>query len=97
MVSRRDHNEWGLERRLEPLLADDELPRHLETGKPGWRRFAGRISILLDGGEVKRCTGFDVDKSIVRVQRVNREGRIYLENGRVAEQTLKGRVEVRWK
>jgi hypothetical protein len=95
-VSRRDHNEWGLERRLEHLPFAEQLPRHLETGQPGWRRFAGRISILLDGEEVKRCTGFDVDKGIVRVQRVNREGRIYLEHGRVAEQTLKGRVEVRW-
>jgi hypothetical protein len=91
------HDDWGRERRLEPLDDQHELPRHLEVEQPGWRRFVGRITVLLDGKDVPRCTAFDTDKGIVRVQRTDREGRIFLEHDKVAQETKRGRVEVRWK
>lgn len=91
------HDEWVRETRLESLLDDRELPRRLEVGRPGWHRFLGRITVLRDGKEVSRCTAFDADKGLVRVQKLDGEGRIYLEDDKVAQETLRGRVEVRWK
>lgn len=94
-MTRVTHNEW--ERRLEPLDDQHELPRHLEIEQAGWRRFVGRITVLLNGKEVSRCTGFDADKGLVRVQRLDSEGRIFIEHDKVAQETLRGAVEVRWK
>lgn len=97
MSRRVVQDEWGRETRLEPLLDDRELPYRLEVGRPGWHRFLGRIIVLLDGRDVPRCTGFDVEKGIARVQKLDEAGRIYLEDDQVAQETLRGRVEVRWK
>ena len=72
-------------------------PQSGSVGEPGWRRFAGRIHVTLDGREVRRLVAFDMRQRIVRVQREDREGRIYLEHGRVAEETKRGTVEVEWK
>jgi hypothetical protein len=40
-------------------LDPHELPEALCVGQPGWRLFAGRIRVLLDGVAVERCVGFD--------------------------------------
>lgn len=92
--------DFGFEPPTPSARVDDyDLPQRLAMGEPGWHRFLGRIRVLLDGADVARCTGFDADKGMVRVQKVDAEGRIYIDQAtdRIATATLHGRVEVRWK
>lgn len=81
-------------------LDPSELPQALAVGQPGWRMFAGRLRILLDGEDVtKRCVGFDVAKRRITRQRIDGEGRIFLDRDTdlVAVETVRGKVKVEWR
>jgi hypothetical protein len=85
-----------------PIIALDErgLPKQLEAGQAGWLRFAGSIVITLNGEDVtRRCVGFDTAKGRLTRQRLDGEGRIYVDAAtqKVATEILRGKVEVRWR
>lgn len=85
--------------RVDQALDDRGLPQSGDIRIPGWRRFAGRICIRLNGQEVKRCVAFDVEKGVVTRQRLDAAGRIYVDpvTDKVAVEQLTGTVWVTWR
>jgi hypothetical protein len=98
---RRSPRDFGLEPQSVAIAAKHDIaapPRRLSIGEPGWRRFVGRVRVMLDGEVVARCVGYDADQGTVTRQRLDEAGRIFVDpdTDSVAVETLTGTVEVKW-
>jgi hypothetical protein len=99
----RSPRDFGLEAQSSAIAVKHDIaapPRALSIGEPGWRRFAGRLTVMLDREDVtRRCVGFDCDKGTITRQRLDEAGRIFVDRDTdgVAVETLTGAVRVAWK
>lgn len=82
---------------------DSGLPAKLSAriGDPAYDAKASalsdRIDVLLDGNVLPEVTSFDVQRGLVVRHARGSDGKLKLDGGAPTFETLRGRVEVRWR
>lgn len=75
------------------------IPDRSHWSDPFGRRHGGDIEVICDGKPVQRVVWFDRQIGKVNHLASDEDGRVKLDYGRgvVVDETLSGRVEVRWR